>query len=306
MESRKSRLILFDVDGTLCKSGCKISGEMIEVLNLISHDYTIMILGGGTYEKIKWQIGPSICLFDLVLSENGIMTYNQSGELIYENNIRSFWGDAKLNKVVENLMDWNANHCKFPKNRGLIKTGKFIDLRKGLIYFCPIGASCTAEDRANFVNFDEEVDFRLKMIADLRSYKSLVGTEMSLGGQLGISISPVGWDKSFVKNIITIKDYNEIFFFGDKLGTGGSDAPVKKLTDIVCLPVANPDHTLTYLRNFKNHKYEKLELSWVIHGREDDEDHDNNEEYKAQKSRRKSHVENLGIIPLVLDHSKSI
>jgi phosphomannomutase len=78
--SKKMRLLLFDVDGTLCQSGQKISPEMAQLLRVISVKHTDMqlaVVGGGTYEKIKWQLSPVIRIFTCVMAENGLTSYNE-------------------------------------------------------------------------------------------------------------------------------------------------------------------------------------------------------------------------------------
>ena len=156
------------------------------------------------------------------------------------------------------------------------------------------------------------------MMTELRSYKHLAGLEMSLGGQMGISISPVGWDKSYVQKVINLNLYDEIFFFGDKMGIGGSDAAVKKVSKIKCIPVQNPDHTHFFLKQFKNKDYQKLALSWVIESSDEEASEELVESEKSgdnlslqylevpnpdtiKKNKRKSRRNSdLGIIPKCL------
>lgn len=239
------KLLLFDVDGTLCNSGKKISEATIQALKLLNQkdDLELMIVGGGTYNKIKDQIEPVCSLFSYLMTENGIMSYNQKGDLIYQNSLRNQWNDYQVSAIVEALMDYNSKVQGLP-----VKTGKFIDLRRGLIYFCPIGQNCTEQDRKDFVVYDKKHSFRIKMIEQLKNkYSALKDLEMSLGGQLGISISPMGWDKSFIENIVDFDCYDKIHFFGDKLDEYGSDAPVKKIKQIKCHQVDNPTHTIDLL-----------------------------------------------------------
>lgn len=43
----------------------------------------------------------------------------------------------------------------------------------------------------------------------------------SIGGQISFDVFPVGWDKTFCLRFL--KDYQEIYFFGDKTYEGGND-----------------------------------------------------------------------------------
>jgi hydroxymethylpyrimidine pyrophosphatase-like HAD family hydrolase len=53
----KKNLLLFDVDGTICDSGKKISSQMIDQLvKMKNNGYDLGIVGGGTFNKIMHQL----------------------------------------------------------------------------------------------------------------------------------------------------------------------------------------------------------------------------------------------------------
>lgn len=49
-------IFLFDVDGTLAESGQIIDPNMSKILAQLSNYGTLGIVGGGIYEKIKYQL----------------------------------------------------------------------------------------------------------------------------------------------------------------------------------------------------------------------------------------------------------
>ena len=53
----KKILLLFDVDGTIVESGCKITTKIENILLKLSgrSDIELGIVGGGKLEKILWQ-----------------------------------------------------------------------------------------------------------------------------------------------------------------------------------------------------------------------------------------------------------
>ena len=50
------KLLLFDVDGTICESGQPIKLDMVNLFNKLQSKYDIGIVGGGTFEKIIYQL----------------------------------------------------------------------------------------------------------------------------------------------------------------------------------------------------------------------------------------------------------
>ena len=206
-------LLLFDVDGTLCNSGEIASSEMIQILTKLKNKYTLGIVGGGKYEKIKHQFSDKLYdIFTYVFTESGIINYKNNIK-IYEDDIRNKINITKINNILlKYLCDLDLP----------IKTGTFIDLRRGLIYFTPIGQNCTTQDRSNFILLDKKNNIRQKIIKDLS--KLLPELEIMSGGEIGLSISPKGWNKSFVLRFL--KKEKNIIFFGDKIYPGGNDYPL--------------------------------------------------------------------------------
>jgi len=43
----------------------------------------------------------------------------------------------------------------------------------------------------------------------------------SIGGQISFDVMPKGWDKTYCLRFL--KNYDEIYFFGDKTYEGGND-----------------------------------------------------------------------------------
>ena len=240
-------LILFDVDGTLCYSGQKIKPEMCQLLTkLKAHDLQLSIIGGGTYDKISNQLSilNIINVFDDLCAENAMDSYNiPTNKQIYQGNIRDQWDATKLTQIVTHLLEYTFKLTDLP-----VKTGKFIDLRKGLIYWSLIGQNCTYQERQAFKALDIDGQYRIKVIKELQNqYPIFRSCELSLGGELGISISPEGFDKSYVKNVIDLTKYDKIYFFGDKLDSYGSDEAMKKLSQVKCYQVTDPDDSLQQL-----------------------------------------------------------
>ncbi|OON13747.1 eukaryotic phosphomannomutase, partial [Opisthorchis viverrini] len=94
------------------------------------------------------------------------------------------------------------------------KRGTFIEFRKGLINVCPVGRSCSQEERDEFAKYDEEHQIRQKFVDDMRLHFGSMELQFAIGGQISIDVFPRGWDKRYCLQFL--KDYDEIHFFGDK------------------------------------------------------------------------------------------
>jgi phosphomannomutase len=255
------KLILFDVDDTLCKSGQQISTDTLNKLILLQNNYDLGIVGGGKYIKINDQFTKNKTyldkLFKYVFTENGMIGHtfnigynfneNNKSELLYHNSIRQKLGIEKISIINNFLLKLVAN-TDLP-----LKTGSFIDLRDGLIYFTPIGQNCTIEDRLVFKEFDKKNNTRIHMVKTLE--KEFPELYIGLGGEIGICISPTGWNKSYIMNYLDdVKNdciYDEIHFIGDKIYPGGNDYPLAIHKGIAkYYQTYGPEHTCKIIDNF--------------------------------------------------------
>lgn len=62
-----------------------------------------------------------------------------------------------------------------------VKRGTFIEFRTGLINICPIGRSCSQEERIAFADFDSKYKIREKFVRSLESELADLGLKFSIG-----------------------------------------------------------------------------------------------------------------------------
>ena len=87
MSTKKSTIMLFDIDNTLTQPRGKISPDMLSTLKLLQNHVDIGIIGGSDFEKQKQQIGDYVLDWvDYSFSQNGLVAYKH-GELIHSNSI---------------------------------------------------------------------------------------------------------------------------------------------------------------------------------------------------------------------------
>lgn len=215
------KIILFDVDGTLVDSGEIITENMIKIIKKLSSQPNIElgIVGGGTVDKIKWQLSSSLKYFKYIFAECGALIYIDN-KLVYEKNMLDFCDRKVLNTIIKAAL---KSIYKMP----IVYHGNQIDFRKGLIYISPPGMQATSFERGYFLEQDEKFKLKAKMLKKLQSLNKKKMFEIVYGGAIGIAIYPKGWDKGQVVDFIKkCCQEDEIYFFGDKCEPGGNDYPI--------------------------------------------------------------------------------
>ncbi|MBN3303828.1 PMM2 Phosphomannomutase, partial [Amia calva] len=236
-------LCLFDVDGTLTAarqvsyihvrtfSPCppqSITPDMDEFLQRLKKKVRVGVVGGSDFDKIREQLGSDVVeKVDYVFAENGLVAYKE-GRLLSVQSIRAHLGEELLQDFINFCLNYMSK-IKLPKKRGT-----FIEFRNGMLNVCPVGRSCSQEERMEFFEFDQTVcslcDFnemcmfcslqkehiREKFVAALQKEFRGRGLVFSIGGQISIDIFPEGWDKRYCLGLLEQDGYETIHFFGDK------------------------------------------------------------------------------------------
>lgn len=238
-----NKLLLFDVDGTLAESTKEITPKMLSKLaELKKTGYDLGLVGGGNYQKISQQIKNNNYLFKYIFSENGIVTY-ENDKLIHENSIKKVYKENELQFIINLLLHYTAD-LDIPYKRG-----HFIAFRNAMLYYTPIGSDCSQEERDNFAKYDEIHHIRKQIMIDLKKLLPVqLKLDLKLGGQIGIGIHPIGWDKRYCLKFIP-ETYNQILFFGDRCDIDGNDYPLYSHERVVGHKVENPNDTYNYLNN---------------------------------------------------------
>lgn len=244
------KLLLFDVDGTIAESSKKINAEILEQLKLLKNKYELGLVSGGTIEKIANQVGIENVisddnpLFDYVFSENGMIGYKNGKNILY-NNLSEIYNEERLSYIEKFIID---NTKSFQYDNDLVK----LERRNTMWYFSPSGIYCNDEIRKDFMEKDEGNKLRIKIMYKLKLFlRNKFNLTVKLGGNIGLAIHPVGWDKSYLisNNIIDTKKYSEIYFFGDRCEPDGNDYSLYICPGVNGISVKNPNETLKLLKN---------------------------------------------------------
>ncbi len=222
-EKYENAIIVFDLDGTLCKSSLEIEYKMINILEKIKKKYNcdLAINGGGTYEKICKQIGDGKKLFKYIFAECGSVVY-ENDKLIQKNNLLNHKSYSMIQKLIKYSM-------KFISEVSYDIGGHMIDIRNGLVYISMVGMQANENQREMFMKVDKRMDFRKRLLIQLNEKKDKMminqpknlDISIKYGGQVGISIFPLEWDK--VQCLKHLKNYKNIHYFGDRHQEDGND-----------------------------------------------------------------------------------
>jgi HAD superfamily hydrolase (TIGR01484 family) len=252
-----NKLFLFDVDGTIVESGQKITDETSNILNEIKKNgYEIGIVGGGKLDKILEQMDNKI-YFNHYFTECGCVYYknnlSESNDLveIYKRNIRNHPLYKDINILIKYCL-------KYLSNVDYTITGNFIDLRNGIIYVSLIGLNATYEERTYFIELDNKCNYRKNLIETLKyiTYKLNISNKIDIveGGSVGIAIYPSEYDKVQVLDMFNTKDYDIIYYFGDKCEPNGNDYKILNDNRLIGISVNNYKDTINELLNILNIK----------------------------------------------------
>lgn len=239
----KKNIILFDVDGTLADSGQQIDNFLLERLSIIKNKGFILgIIGGGNYEKIKYQIKNSP-IFDYIFCECGSQVYYQN-KLIENKNFISTIDRDKLNSIIKLCL---KEIVKMP----ILLHGHQIDFRNGLIYISPPGLQATPLERQIFKEMDTKLNLRKKLINKIQKKikKKKIDLEIVLGGEVGLALYPFGWNKSQIMKYFDKNDY-KVYFFGDKTEPDGNDYPLYSHPEVIGFSVINKQDTFEKIKIF--------------------------------------------------------
>ena len=249
VEKFADTIVLFDVDGTLTKPRNRITPEMDDFLRALKSKVSVGLVGGSDLAKIAEQMEPvgvdssssAQSILDLVkkfhylFAENGLVAF-KSGERQETDSIVSSLGEEKLQRFINFSLRY-MSELVLP-----CKRGNFIEFRTGLVNICPIGRSCSQNEREVFAEFDAKHKVREKFVQALKDeFGDDYGLEYVIGGQISIDAFPSGWDKTYCLKFLT--HFKKIYFFGDKTFPGGNDYEIYSDERTIGYNVTSPEHT---------------------------------------------------------------
>jgi phosphomannomutase len=242
----ETKLLVFDLDGTLAESKSEMSWEMAELLEQILEEYSVAVISGGRYTQFQLQFLTKLALLDDKLKK--LFLFPTCGAAFYhwDGDWKQVYSMDLTEEEKAKIMD--AFQLCF-KEVGFAPEGhiygELLEDRGTQITFSALGQRAPAELKKKF---DPHYIKRLAMIEVL--VKLLPEFEVRTGGSTSIDVTKQGISKAY--GIEQIEKHlgfarNEMLFFGDGLFPGGNDYSVIK-TGIRCIEVADPTDTANYLK----------------------------------------------------------
>ncbi|VDP32745.1 unnamed protein product [Schistosoma curassoni] len=249
----KKVICLFDVDGTLTKPRNIISDHMTECLLKLCSNIPLAVVSGSDFQKVSSQIGTLATeKFSYIFSENGLVVHSYGQKIKSTVCNQVFFDVISFQNIVEHvgedILQRFINFClQYMSNLWLPrKRGNFIEFRNGLINVCPVGRSCSQEERDEFAEYDAKHKIRENFVMKMRSEFHSSPLEFAIGGQISIDVFPKGWDKRYCLQFL--KDYDTIHFFGDKTEEGGNDYEIFNDPRTIGHTVTSPENTEAQLK----------------------------------------------------------
>jgi len=238
------KILLFDIDGTICESGKQINNTMKSILEKIyNKGYTIGLVGGGKIEKILWQIGENHYIEHYFSEYGNVYHKNKS---INSYNIEKIYSKKlilhKYYHVIEYLINKSLYFLSMIDYIKLneFNSNDFVDIRNGLVYISLLDLSSSDKERKLYIEKDKKLSYRKSLIGylDNELYKTIYYNKIriSQAGQCGISLYPLENDKNQVIEYLG-NNYNEIHYFGDNYNIWGNDYKIIKNKMVIGHPI---------------------------------------------------------------------
>ena len=205
---------LFDVDGTLTPSRGTIdtySGFKKWFTKFASVNNVVLVTGSDRPKTVE-QLGETIY-------RTCKRVYNCSGNDVYEQDKQIKFNDWKLPMDSLLWLQSKLDHSPFET-----KTGKHFEHRTGMCNFSVVGRNANPKERKEYYEYDCETKERETIAKEFK--EKFPEIQADVGGETGLDIFPVGYDKGQV-----VKDYDidTIKFFGDRCDPQGNDYAIAKL-----------------------------------------------------------------------------
>ena len=256
------KTVLFDMDGTITNPRESIESDMIEALCNLSRVAKVGIVTGSGLNYIKDQcrdllINDTFKNLDsmLLMPCNGTKFVRYSKGYyneIHSADMKLHLGKEKYNKIIRRLLQNQIKIQDLLYKEDIPLTGNFIDCRKSMINWCPIGRNATRMERNVWTNFDIENATRNSIIKTYFNDIIFKDVTVKFGGSTSFDIYPHGWDKTYALNHVKVES---CYFIGDKCYGRGNDKEIFEKVNkegIEAFSTNSLQQTITIIKNIIN------------------------------------------------------
>jgi len=239
----KKRVIIADVDETVCKSCHKIDDEMAEQINqMIDAGFVFAFISGTKIEYLEKMLSCSLKGKHYLLGTTGtkckIINPDKNDEDVY----KQAFDEEDKEKIMQAFERLIAEY----KIETLTTKEDQLQDRETQIVLSAIGRYAPFEKKNVY---DPDGNKRREWVGFLKAILGLNTYEITIAGTTSVDVTQKGIDKGWgikkFANHFGI-DLNEILFLGDKTYPGGNDYAATKVVDSIT--VKGPEHTLEELK----------------------------------------------------------
>ncbi len=237
------KVIIADVDETICESCQVISDEMATKINsLIAQGFIVAFVSGTHQSELKRMISNQIKGEHHILANTGThycVMNNETEKEIHNEVFSTKEKEEILSAIAQVVQKFSLVPLTSAKDQ--------IQDRGSQITLVALGRNAPIEIKKAY---DPDGKKRLEM---LPLFENLLNHEekkyeIKVAGTTSIDITRKGIDKEWaIRKFVNYYEisFSDILFFGDKIYPGGNDYPASKIVD--CISVKNPNETLKRL-----------------------------------------------------------
>ena len=240
----RTHILTFDVDITLAPSGeelCEhICGRLDYLTNVVG--YQLAFATARSYSELEKRIPKSILHNAYTFTCFGMELWHQ-GNMKHQHFFK--WPQGLKDELRELLSE-----CDCPD-----KVGNHFNIRPCAAAFTPLGQGATAEQRANFIEWNNRTNGLNKMRDHLR--KMFPELHIEAFGATSIDFSDHLMCKASILPELRKRDNRDVAFFGDGMHEGGNDLPLAKALLAENLPLNDKRNNFAF---HVNHHKETLDI----------------------------------------------
>lgn len=240
---KRTKLIIFDLDGTLTLSKSSMDAEMAELIQKLLKKKLVAVIGGGKYEQFQKQFLAKLKIQGELFKN--LFLFPTSGTSFYRY-ADDIWQEVYAEKLSEaekkrifKAFEKTFRELNYAHPEKIY--GELIEDRETQITFSAIGQQAPLAKKEKWNKAYQAV--RLELAAVLQ--KLLPDLEVRIGGLTSLDVTHRGIDKAYgirqIKKHLGI-DFDEMLFMGDALFPGGNDYPALN-TGVPCFAVKGPEDT---------------------------------------------------------------
>ncbi len=237
------KVIIADVDETLCESCQVITPEMADQVNtLLSRGYSFAIISGTDVKELHRMVSSGVNHEHHILGNSGTNYVKVLGDKSMHPQYTHELAEedkAELRNAFEKLIEY-ANLVSMTT-----KDDQILD-RQSQMTLSVIGRNAPIEVKKAL---DPDGKKRMEWISFLKQHVDATKYHFKIGGTTSIDVTQKGLNKRV--GIIKFAEHHgiklhEILYFGDRMDPGGNDYEAAKIVD--CVAVKNTADTLEKLK----------------------------------------------------------